>query len=90
MDSVKSVKEIEKKKAKQLCIWNRKGTCHGMVEKLTKYLPEEWSKTSSGKALESDYSIKYCNFCLMAKVIEQMEQINGNLEKIYKKFTPRL
>jgi hypothetical protein len=80
----------EKKSTKQLCLWNRRGSCPNMIEKLTKYLPEQWGKTNPGKALESDYSIKYCNFCLTAKMIEQLETVNENLEKIYKKFTPRL
>jgi hypothetical protein len=80
----------EKKSTKQACLWNRRGDCPGMIEKLTKFLPEQWGKTNSGKALSSDYSIKYCNFCLMAKLIEQLETVNEKLDKIYKKFTPRL
>lgn len=79
----------EKKSTKQSCLWNRRGDCPGMIEKLTKYLPEQWAKTNPGKALASEYANKYCNNCLMAKMIEQLETVNENLEKIYKKFTPR-
>ncbi len=79
-----------KKSSNKACIWNRKGECsETVIERLTKYLPDDWSKTTPGKALESDYSIKYCNFCLMSKIIEQIEDLNENLEKIYKRMVPQ-
>jgi hypothetical protein len=56
-----------------------------MVEKLTTFLPDDWSKTKPGKALESDYSVKYCQLCLMSKLIEQLENVNENFEKLRKK-----
>jgi len=77
--------DTETKKKRQSCIWNRRGDCHGMVEKLTSYEQKEWGKTLPGKALESDYSIQYCTFCLMAKLVEKIEELNENLEKVSKK-----
>lgn len=77
------------KKGKKACIWNRRGVCsESIIERLTEYEPDEWSKTKSGKALESDYSIQYCNFCIMTKMVEQIEELNENLVKIYKKLRP--
>ncbi|TFG04885.1 MAG: hypothetical protein EU536_03570 [Promethearchaeota archaeon] len=76
------------KKSKS-CIWNRRGSCsEQVVERLTTYKPDDWSKTTPGKAIESDYSIQYCNFCLMSKLVEQIEELNENLNKIYKKLRP--
>ena len=78
----------DKKSGGKACLWNRRGDCSAkVVERLTKALPDDWSKTQPGKALESDYSIQYCNFCLMSKIVEQVEDLNKNLEKIYKKIT---
>ncbi|NVM29319.1 MAG: hypothetical protein HWN65_10810 [Candidatus Helarchaeota archaeon] len=75
-----------KKKMKKACIWNRRGACsEKVIERLTAYEPDEWSKTTPGKALESDYSVQYCNFCLMSKLVDQVEELNENLVKIYKK-----
>ena len=72
------------------CIWNRRGDCsERVIERLTKFEPDDWSKTTPGKALESDYSIKYCNFCLMSKLVEQVEELNENIEKIYKRMIPK-
>ncbi|MHA1652182.1 MAG: hypothetical protein ACTSYB_18525 [Candidatus Helarchaeota archaeon] len=79
-----------KKDAKKACIWNRRGRCsEKVIKRLTTYLPDDWSKTTPGKALESDYSIHYCTFCLMSKIIEQMEELNENLEKISKRMIPK-
>ncbi|MHA1266430.1 MAG: hypothetical protein ACTSRS_14445 [Candidatus Helarchaeota archaeon] len=77
------------KKGRKSCIWNRRENCsESVITRLTTYEPDDWSKTTPGKALESDYSIHYCNFCLMSKLIEQMEDLNENLVKIYKKLRP--
>lgn len=79
----------EKKTTRKSCIWNRRGNCsEKVIERLTKYKPDDWGKTTSGKALESDYSIQYCNFCLMSKLVDQIEELNENLEKIRKKLRP--
>ena len=74
------------KKKGESCIWNRRGNCPGMVEKLTEYIPDQWSKTKAGKALESDYSIQYCELCLMSKIAENLETLNETVEKFLKKF----
>lgn len=77
------------KKGKKACLWNRRGECsERVIQHLTEYEPDDWSKTNPGKALESDYSIKYCNFCLMSEILEQMKELNENLNKIYKKLRP--
>ncbi|MHA1131831.1 MAG: hypothetical protein ACTSQI_10440 [Candidatus Helarchaeota archaeon] len=75
-----------RKKKGEACIWNRRGKCHGMVEKLTEYEPDQWSRIKPGKALESDYSIHYCQLCLMSKIVDNLETINETIEKFLKKF----
>ena len=78
----------DKKSGGKACLWNRSGDCSAkVIERLTRYVPDDWSKVTQGKALESDYSIQYCNFCLMAKMVDRIEDLNKNLEKIYKKIT---
>ena len=78
---------MPEKKTRKACLWNRRNDCHGMIEKLTEYIPDQWGKTLAGKAIESDYSIQYCNFCLLATMIERLEDLNETLEKIVKKIT---
>lgn len=77
------------KKTKKSCIWNRRGGCsEKVIERLTQYDDDDWKRTTPGKALLSDNSIDYCNFCLMSKLVEQVEELNENLVKIYKKLRP--
>ena len=80
-----------KKSTKKACLWNRRGDCsETVIERLTEYVPDDWSKTKPGKALESDYSIQYCNFCLLSKLVEQVEELNENLQKIQKRMVPKI
>lgn len=77
------------KKGHKNCLWHKRGDCtEKVIERLTKYMPEDWGKTSPGKALESDYSIQFCNFCLMAKMADQIEDLNDTLKKINKRMRP--
>ena len=79
------------KKGHKNCLWHKRGDCtEKVIDRLTTFMPEDWGKTKPGKALESDYSIQYCTFCLMAKIAEQMEEMNKTLTKINKRMQPQV